>query len=283
MVLGLLQTTLIFSIFAASSHATSDWRPIKRYAEVEIETANQGGDGIYYQPTDADLIEESYVGYSIGSGLRSIAQGSADKAQSAVVSQRTAGNQAAFVAKNSLAHSAIQAAATAHAALAGKEVLFKNLQSQTDKAHHILEAEISQLELAKKAASNAEESAQHAKNHISVLTAALNSAKLVSEQTKKAADEAAAELASQSAMIGESKSTLKALENQLHAARIDYEGTKQAAEKATLAAQQAQKNVLIAGHEVSNSIAAQEGYHQELDIHQTSNIDLHSKREVKKN
>lgn len=42
-------------------------------------------------------------GYSAGSGLRSIAQGSADQAGSAVANQHAAANQAAYVAKNTLA------------------------------------------------------------------------------------------------------------------------------------------------------------------------------------
>lgn len=39
-------------------------------------------------------------GYSAGSGLRSIAQGSADQASSAVNNQHAAAKQAAFVAQN---------------------------------------------------------------------------------------------------------------------------------------------------------------------------------------
>lgn len=52
-------------------------------------------------------------GYSAGSGLRSIAQGSADQASSAVSSQHAAAKQAAYVAQNTLAQAASQAAATA--------------------------------------------------------------------------------------------------------------------------------------------------------------------------
>lgn len=52
-------------------------------------------------------------GYSAGSGLRSIAQGSADQASSAVSNQHAAAKQAAYVAQNTLAQAASQAAATA--------------------------------------------------------------------------------------------------------------------------------------------------------------------------
>lgn len=46
------------------------------------------------------------IGYSAGSGLRSIAQGSADQANNAVLNQHIAAQQAAYVAKNTLAQSA---------------------------------------------------------------------------------------------------------------------------------------------------------------------------------
>lgn len=46
-------------------------------------------------------------GFSAGSGLRAIAQGSADQANSAVTNQHSAGRQAAFTAKSSLAQAAV--------------------------------------------------------------------------------------------------------------------------------------------------------------------------------
>lgn len=56
-------------------------------------------------------------GYSEGSGLRSIAQGSADQANSAVANQHLAAQQASYIAQNNLANLALQASATAMAAL----------------------------------------------------------------------------------------------------------------------------------------------------------------------
>lgn len=46
------------------------------------------------------------TGYSAGSGLRNIAQGSAEQAHNAVQNQLQAAHQAAFVAKNTLAQTA---------------------------------------------------------------------------------------------------------------------------------------------------------------------------------
>lgn len=46
-------------------------------------------------------------GFSAGSGLKNIAQGSAEQANSAVANQHTAARQAAFAAKSSLAQAAV--------------------------------------------------------------------------------------------------------------------------------------------------------------------------------
>lgn len=64
-------------------------------------------------------------GFSAGSTLRQIAQGSSDQASNAVANQSAAARQAAFVAKNTLAQQAAQASATAQAALAGKQIILQ--------------------------------------------------------------------------------------------------------------------------------------------------------------
>ena len=111
----------------------------------------------------------SKSGFSTGSGLRSIAQGSADQASSAVNNQHAAAKQAAYVAQNTLAQAAAQAAATAQAALAGKQVLLQGLEQQSLEAHQALDAEIQQLQQAKRAAKAAQQAAQQAANHVQVV------------------------------------------------------------------------------------------------------------------
>lgn len=61
---------------------------------------------------DTEEIPASKSGYSEGSGLRSIAQGSADQATSAVANQHLAAKQASYIAQNNLANLALQASAT---------------------------------------------------------------------------------------------------------------------------------------------------------------------------
>lgn len=89
-----------------------------------------------------------------------------------------------------------------------------------------------------------------------MLTAALNNAQATSEQTQSAASEAAAELASQTSMVGTAKSKLEHLQEQLHNARLDFEATRQAAEKAAQSAQEAQNNANEA------AIHATDGLHE---------------------
>jgi len=176
-------------------------------------------------------------GYLADNGLRSIAKGSADQALSAVASQNAAGKQASYVAKSTLAQAAAQAAGTAVAVLKGKEVLLHRLEDQSVEAHKAMENELTQLQQAKRSAKAAQYAAQQAINHVSVLTAALNNAQSASELAQKAASEAAAELASQIDMVAQAKTKLEHAESQAYSARLDYEETRDAAEKATVGEQ----------------------------------------------
>lgn len=180
--------------------------------------------------------------YLIDNGLRSIAKGSADQANSAVALQSSAGKQAAYEAKSSLAKAATQAAGTAVAVLKGKEVLMHRLNEQNTEAHKVMQSELQQLQQAKRSAKAAQYAAQQALNHVSILTAALNNAQSASELSQKAASEAAAELASQIDMVAQAKTKLEQIETQLYTSRLDYEETKDAAEKATFSAQEAHLN-----------------------------------------
>ncbi|VEN63599.1 unnamed protein product, partial [Callosobruchus maculatus] len=84
-------------------------------------------------------------GFSQGSGLRNIAEGSSRAAKDAVNNQDAAGHQAAYVAKNTLAQSAAAASATAQAALAGKQILLQGLEQQLRDAKQALMGEQQQL------------------------------------------------------------------------------------------------------------------------------------------
>lgn len=96
-------------------------------------------------------------GYSQGSGLRSIAQGSADQANNAVANQHLAAKQASYIAQNNLANLALQASATAMAALQGKQVLLEKIEQESLDSHQQLEIELQQLRQAKRSAKAAQQ------------------------------------------------------------------------------------------------------------------------------
>lgn len=210
--------------------------------------------------SNVKYIEDHSHGYPSGSGLRSIAQGSANQAHNAVSNQHAAANQAAFIAKSTLAQAASQASATAQAALAGKLVMTHGLEKQVQDSHSALLEEIEHLNLSKKSAKASQKAAQIAYNHVSILTAALNNAKTLADHTEKAANDAATILASQSSMVGKAKQNFEILQEELNAARIDLAATKEAAIKASSAASEAQGNAEKAAaeatvklHEVANN------------------------------
>ncbi|KAK5639175.1 hypothetical protein RI129_011667 [Pyrocoelia pectoralis] len=186
--------------------------------------------------------DDEKLGYSAGSGLRSIAQGSAEQAHTAVQNQYAAGHQAAYVAKNTLAQAANAASATAQAALAGKQVILQGLEQQHRDGKVALQGEKQQLVQAQRAAIAAQQTSQQAQQHVQVLTAALNVAQATSDGAAQAASEAAGELAAQVAMVGAAQQRVDALVEQLHGARLDFEATQAAAQKAQFAAIQAQTN-----------------------------------------
>lgn len=178
----------------------------------------QGGEEDYHQ---TEYVSGGKTGYSEGSGkpytfnyqtktqlvsdsggLRSIAQGSADQANSAVANQELAAKQASYIAQNNLANLALQASATAMAALQGKQVLLAKIEQENLDAHQSLEVELQQLRQAKRSAKAAQQvsasvnncimrafsidhdfqlgknafhpqSAQQAMNHLTVLQGAL--------------------------------------------------------------------------------------------------------------
>lgn len=105
-------------------------------------------------------------GYSRGSGLRTIAVGSANQAKTALGNQQAAAYQAAYVAKNTLAQSAAQSSATAQAALAGKQVILSGLEQQVRDAKVSLQGEEMQLQQAKRAAQSAAQAAQQAMHQV---------------------------------------------------------------------------------------------------------------------
>ncbi|CAD7093544.1 unnamed protein product [Hermetia illucens] len=238
----------LFGYTNAKTIKTNSKRASIGYTKEEIE-GYQG----YAELEKAAILRATVVdkGYSSASGLRSIAQGSADRANSAVVKQHAAAFQAAYLVQSTLAQSALQAAATANAALVGKEVLVENLEKQNLDAISRFENEAAQLELVKKSVELTKAAAAQAAGHVATLTAALNSAQQAAEKAEQAAHDAEAELASQTEMVGKAKGHLSLIVNKLAEAQVDFEATKEAAAKATAAAEKAQRNANSAALQAS--------------------------------
>lgn len=95
-----------------------------------------------------------------------IAQGAAIQTENFEKSQPAAAAQAAYVAKNRLGQSAGLSAATAAAAFAGKQIIYRGLQQQAYNAHRALESEKLQLQQAQRAATAAAHSARQAMHQV---------------------------------------------------------------------------------------------------------------------
>ncbi|XP_064215523.1 PE-PGRS family protein PE_PGRS8 isoform X3 [Tribolium castaneum] len=159
---------------------------------------------------------QTKLGFSAGSGLRSIAEGSFNSANDAVNNQDAAGHQAAFVAKNTLAQAAAGAQRSADATM---------------------------------------RAAQEARAHVNVLTNTLNAAQTNADHMTQAASEAAGELAAQQSMVGSAKQRVDQLSKQLASVRIDFEATRAAAQKAQAAAQAAAANAAAAAAAAAADLA----------------------------
>ncbi|TGZ50750.1 uncharacterized protein [Temnothorax longispinosus] len=213
-------------------------------------------------------------GYSVGGPLASIAKGAADQAHTQLNQQPSAAGQAAYVAKNTLAQAAAQSAATAAAALAGKQIIVMGLEQQSRDAHVAVDGEKQQLQQAQRAASSAKNSAQQAMHQVQVITTALNAAQATAEHAAQAAAEAAAELAAQTTMVGQAKARAEAIAEQLAAARLDFETTQAAAQKAANAAQAAQSNAAAAAAHAANTAAAAAAANHPASLHDDEPLGL---------
>lgn len=247
----LLTITLGVCLCAVVSGRSTGRSNNRRYREYHDEQGAASDDSKAIAPTNTGSSNGVKQGFSQGAGLRQIAQGSADQANTAVANQHAAAVQAAFVAKNTLAQSAAQASATAQAALAGKQILLQGMEQQFRDAKVALDGERQQLMQAQRAADAAQNSAQQAMHQVNVIQAALNAAQATSDHANQAASEAAGEFAAQRAMVGAAKQRVNQIQEQLVGIRIDFEATQEAANKAMASAQAAQASAAAAAAEAA--------------------------------
>ncbi|XP_072377660.1 uncharacterized protein [Diabrotica undecimpunctata] len=192
---------------------------------------------------------------SSGAELTSLAHNSAVQAKNAVRNQHTAGSQAAFGVKSSLASAAVGAAQTAQAALVGKQAIVQNLKKQAIEAQQQLQAEISQYHQLEAVAQVAAQASQDAHAQLNTLTAALASAQAGASHAEQAAAEAANAAASQHSMVDEAKQKVGSILSQLQNAVGDLQETEASAIKAAESAHIAQSNAAAAGLAVAAASA----------------------------
>lgn len=128
----------------------------------QTESVGSSGKSGYSEGSgEAEVIQKNHKSVNrwliLSEGLRSIAQGSADQANSAVANQHLAAKQASYIAQNNLANLALQASATAMAALQGKQVLLAKIEQENLDAHQSLEVELQQLRQSKRSAKAAQQ------------------------------------------------------------------------------------------------------------------------------
>ncbi|CAG9821212.1 unnamed protein product [Phaedon cochleariae] len=182
-----------------------------------------------------------------GAELSSLAHTSAAQAKNAVRSQHTAGTQAAFGVKSSLASAALGAAHAAQAALVGRQALVGNLKRQLQDAQAQLQVEIAQFQQTQAAAQAAEESSHQAQAQVNTLSAALAAAQGGAQHASQAAAEAAHAAAAQHSMVVEAKQRLNQIVAQLQGSLGELHETEAAAQKAAQSAHLAQSNAAAAG------------------------------------
>ncbi|XP_030745145.1 uncharacterized protein LOC115874184 [Sitophilus oryzae] len=239
---------------------------------VDVVVSEHQSQGSHYQELSGGYGGEyesgSYDGGKqyAGAELTSLAHSSAQQAKNAVQNQGTAGSQAAFGIKNTLASAALGAAQTAQAALVGKQAIVAILKKQVSDAQTQLQAEVAQAELAQHALGYIAQAAQQAQGLTAALASALASAQSGEQTALKAATDAGTVAASQQQMVNEAKQRLGVLLHQLEAALLELHETEVYAYKAAEAAQLAQSNAAAAGAAVVASSAKVQadgsgGYH----------------------
>ncbi|CAH1127482.1 unnamed protein product [Ceutorhynchus assimilis] len=196
---------------------------------------------------ESEHISEDENKEASGAELTSLAHTSAVQAKNAVQSQHTAGSQAAFGIKSTLATAAQGAAQTAQAALVGKQAIVYGLKKQLNEAEKRLQAEISQYKQTEQAAELAHQVAQQVQNQAATLSAALAAAQSGGQLAAKSAAEANNVAASQQSMVAHAKQKLNVLLHQLQEAVQELHQTETAYYKASESAQIAQKNAAAAG------------------------------------
>ncbi|KAM8702993.1 hypothetical protein ACLKA7_005350 [Drosophila subpalustris] len=175
-----------------------------------------------------------------------IAQKAAQEAKAANDAQMAAADAAAAQVKSELAERALQSARAAEAALAGKQQIMEQLETEHREAEAVVQDVTSSLQNTQANAAAANDAAMEGKTQLEKLKQLVQAAITNLGNIENVSNGAQQELAEKTQLLEAAKSRVENLGHQLQAAKQDFEKTKKAAYKAACAAveakQKAQRN-----------------------------------------
>ncbi|XP_030369518.1 uncharacterized protein LOC115620430 [Scaptodrosophila lebanonensis] len=173
-----------------------------------------------------------------------IAQKAAQEAKAASDAQVSAAESAARQVKTQLAEKAGAAAKAAEAALAGKQQIVDQLESEVREAELVVQEQGSSLQNTQCNCNAAAKAAKQSGIQLKTLTEAAKNAQENVQNSEQAASGAQQELSEKQQLVEAAKNRVEQLLRQLDSARTDFKKTKQAAENAACAAQEAKQRAV---------------------------------------
>ncbi|XP_039150801.1 uncharacterized protein LOC27207461 [Drosophila simulans] len=170
-----------------------------------------------------------------------IAQKAAKEAKEASDAQIEAGEAAARQVKKQLADKALAAAKAAEAALAGKQQIVEQLESEVREGELVVQEESTLLQTTQTTYAAAGQAAKQAAEQLNTITLAVKNAQDNVINSEHVASGAQQELGEKQQLVEAAKKRVELLLRQLEVARVDFKNTKNAAEKAACAAQEARQ------------------------------------------
>ncbi|XP_062126197.1 uncharacterized protein CG45076 [Drosophila sulfurigaster albostrigata] len=171
----------------------------------------------------------------------SIAIKAAQEAKAASDAQLPAAENAAHQVIIQLADKALAAAKAAEAALAGKQQIVEQLESEVREGELVVQEEAASLQSSQGNCNAAAQASKQAGVQVKTLAEAVRNAQANVHNSDQAANGAQQELAEKQQLVEAAKKRVELLLRQLDLARTDYKSTKKAAEHAACAAQEAKQ------------------------------------------
>ncbi|XP_068155859.1 uncharacterized abhydrolase domain-containing protein DDB_G0269086-like [Drosophila tropicalis] len=174
----------------------------------------------------------------------SIALKAAQEAKAASDSQVAAAEAAARQVKQQLAEKAFAAAKAAEAALAGKQQIVEQLETEVHEGELVVHEEGTALQTTQATCAAASAASTQSGLQLKALTDAVKNAKDNVQNSELAASGAMQELGEKQQLVEAAKKRVELLLKQLESAKSDFKNTKKAAERAACAAQEAKQRAV---------------------------------------